>query len=472
MITNDNSQRYRYDAAMRRVEMITPMLEEGIDRAKRQMLRRQQSEKYHVSIRSLFRYEKAYRELGFQGLMPEPRAGVISKAMPENFTELLDEAVLLKREVPSRSVNQIIYILETEGRTSPGVLKRSTLQKHLYDRGFGKKQMKKYSEAGTTSSKRFCKPHRMMLVESDIKYGPKLPLGPDGKVIQTYLATILDDHSRMPIDSKFHLHQQESIVAEGYRRAILTHGKMDMCYHDNGGQYISRQLILSLAKLGIKVLRAKPYAPQSKGAVEVFNRAVSQFNDEIRAHKKHIKTLDDLNNYWQYWIEEYYSNKAHEGIAEYYRSHGREVPAGGISPRQEWNRDSRPLTFMDVSVVAAAFMHHDKRTVDSAGCISFKGRTYETNISLIGATVDIAYDPENTETIRIFYKGIEAFDAKPLVIDEFCDPKPAVPACMLPIEPESSRFLEALAKKHEEKSTLRADAISFGSFRKEVPDNV
>ena len=70
-----------------------------------------------------------------------------SPSLPENFDELVSEAIQLKREVPSRSISQIILILEMEGRVAPGALKRSTLQRHVYDAGFGKKQMKKYMEA-------------------------------------------------------------------------------------------------------------------------------------------------------------------------------------------------------------------------------------------------------------------------------------------------------------------------------------
>ncbi len=64
-------------------------------------------------------------------------------------------------------------ILELENRVAPGVLKRSTLERHVYKAGFGKKQMRMYADARNSSSKRFCKPHRMMLLQGDIKYGPK-----------------------------------------------------------------------------------------------------------------------------------------------------------------------------------------------------------------------------------------------------------------------------------------------------------
>ncbi len=100
-----------------------------------------------------------------------------SQSLPENFEFLLEQAVQLRREVPERSVAQIIYILEAEGLVAPGILKRSTLERHIYRAGYGQKQMQMYKEARNSSSRRFCKPHRMMLVQGDIKYGPKLPIG-------------------------------------------------------------------------------------------------------------------------------------------------------------------------------------------------------------------------------------------------------------------------------------------------------
>lgn len=172
-----------------------------------------------------------------------------------------------------------------EGRVPPGILKRSTMQRYLYKSGFGKKQMKKYTEARKSSSRRFCKPHRMMLVESDIKYGLKLPIGKNGARVQTYLVVIIDNHSRYVLEAKWYDHQRESIVEDCYHRAILKHGKILSAYHDNGKQFVSRQLIRSLSMLGTRVLKAKPYSPQSKGGVEVFNRFVNSFLAEASVQK-------------------------------------------------------------------------------------------------------------------------------------------------------------------------------------------
>ena len=84
-----------------------------------------------ISLRSLYRYEAAFKKEGFSGLKPAERPKQHSAKLPDNFKEILEQAVQLKREVPTRSVNQIIYILELEGWAPAGTLKRSTMQRHL-----------------------------------------------------------------------------------------------------------------------------------------------------------------------------------------------------------------------------------------------------------------------------------------------------------------------------------------------------
>ena len=141
-----------------------------------------------------------------------------------------------------------------------------------------------------------------------------------------------------------------------------------------------------------------------------------------------IRTLEGLNRHWSNYLEEYYHTSPHAGIREYYESMGVSVPEGGISPVQEWNRDSRPLTFLDASVVAEAFLHHEERLVDKGACISFRGKKFETRPALIGCTVGIAYDPMVPEILTVSYHGMEPFTARPLKIGAFCDKNPALHA--------------------------------------------
>ena len=414
------------EKASERFAMISPLLSDGLDPAKRCQIRSQIAENNDVSERTLYRLEAAWRKSGFSGLRPMNREMRRSQKLPDNFDEIVAEAIQLKKEVPTRSVARIILILEMEGWVSPGVLKRSTLQRYLYRAGLGVKQMKRYTEARNATSRRFCKPHRMMLVQCDIKYGLKLPIGEGGKKIQTYLSALIDDHSRFVLES-------------GWR---------------------------ALERLGVRYMHAKPYHAWSKGLVERFNSSVDSFLEEVKL--KNVKSLEELNSYWQAWVEEYYHNKPHDGIREYYESLGVPVPEGGITPAQEWNRDSRSLKFLDSSVVAEAFLHHESREIDKSGCLSFGGRKYDISVSLAGKAVEIAYDPMAPETITVTCEGTAPITAKPLAIPEFCDRSPARPSCMQEEKPETSRFLDGLRKQAEKTREHRMSAISFAGFGKEA----
>ena len=56
--------------------------------------------------------------------------------------------------------------------------------------------MKRFTEARETSSRRFCRAHRLELLQGDIKYGPVI-VTKEGKKIKTYLSSLIDDHSRL-----------------------------------------------------------------------------------------------------------------------------------------------------------------------------------------------------------------------------------------------------------------------------------
>ena len=456
-------KKWQDEEALKRYQMIAPLLDEDLDEAKRRQLREEIAAKYEISKRSLYRYEAKYREDAFTGLRPMNREKRRSQALPENWDEIVGEAIQLKREVPKRSVRQIIKILEIEGQVLPGVIKASTLQRYLYNAGLGVKQMKRYAEKLESSSRRFCRPHRMELLQGDIKYGPDIRLR-DGRLIKTYLSSLIDDHSRFIVQSEFYDNQRQEVVEDTFHKAILKYGKCDACYLDNGTQYTTNQLHTALARLGIREIHAKAYACESKGKIEKFHQKVDQFIAEIRVAKVH--SLEELNQKWKYFLEQDYQKEAHDGIKEYYESRGAQVPKEGISPYQEFMRDTKGLVFLDTSLVSEAFLHHEKRRLDNAGCFSFEDVKYEASTALANAEVEIAYDPMNTETIKVLYRDMEPIMAHRVRIDAFCDKTPALPVGMTDKVPETSRFLDALEKKYKEDHQLMANALSFGDYGK------
>lgn len=463
------TKKWQEEEALRRYRLIAPLLDESIDEAVRRTRRDEIAKQNNISIRTLYRYEAGYRNDQFSGLKPMNREKRRNQKLPDNYGEIVEQAIQLKKEVPRRSVRQIIRILEIEGYAPPGVIKQSTLQRHLFEAGFGRKQMKKYTEARNTSSRRFCRPHRMDLIQGDIKYGPDIRTK-DGKLIKTYLSSLIDDHSRYIIHSEFYDNQSIEIVEDTYHKAILKYGVFSQTYLDNGTQYTSDLLHRACARLGIKVLHAKPRAAESKGKIERYHQTVDRFINELRID--HVNSLEELNQKWKYFLEVDYQKKEHNGIAEYYRAMGVDVPEGGITPEQEWNRDEKALKFLDVGTVAEAFLHHETRMIDKAGCFSFEGKTYEASTALIGAEVEIIYDPLDTRSIKVKYRDMAPIEAKPVEIGAYASRKPPVPVSMTGKIPETSRFLDAMEKEYRKNHQLMANALSFSDYGKAGDGNV
>lgn len=176
--------------------------------------------------------------------------------------------------------------------------------------------------------------------------------------------------------------------------------------------------------------------------------------------------ITELNRLWRIFLDEYYHKRPHDGIREYYESKGITVPDKGITPEQEWNRDSRPLVFLDTNKVGEAFLHHETRYVDKGGLISYKGRKYEAGAKLIGAQVIIAFDPMDDRTITVYPKDSAPFTANPVRMGEYCAKDIPVPNAIAQ-SPVTSRFLDVLEKKHKESQKKLADAISYSDYGKD-----
>ena len=454
---------WRNEEALERYRMIAPLLDSELDSAKRCMLREQIAEREDISVRTVYRYERQYKEEHFEGLMPKPREKRRTQKLPENWDEIVAEAVQLRKEIPSRSVRQLIVILESEDYAPPGVIKQSTLQRYLQDAGMSKKALKRYTEDRKPSSKKFCRDHRLELYQGDIKYGPVI-VDREGNKIQTYLSSVIDDHSRLILQSEWYDNQHKEIVEDTVHKAVLKYGVFDRFYVDNGKQYISKQLQKSCARLGIRVQHAPPFSGKSKGKVERFHQTVDRFIAELAVAPVH--SIAEMNEKWKYFLEEDYQKKPHDGIAGYYRSKGADVPKGGITPIQEWNRDTRKLKYLDSGTVAEAFTRIETREIDKTGCFEFKGVTYEASIAYSGLRVEIAYDPLNTQMVEVRHGKLEVIQAHPVQIGPHASKEPVLPAGMTERKAERSRFLDALEKKYKEDHKMQADALSFGDYGK------
>lgn len=426
------------EIAEQRMAMIAPLIsvkpDDSVARRKEEI-----SDQFQVSVRTLERYLTAYEKEGFEALMPKGREGGGFR-IPEN---IVDEAIQLRREQPSRSVPSIIRVLELEGKAKPGELKRTTLQDALSRRGYSAGMMKVYHDPGF-GSQRFQRQHRFDLWQGDIKYGPMLTI--NGEKKPTYFCCLIDDCTRYIVHGEFYDNMEQSIVEDTLHKAITKYGAPRRLYFDNGKQYRTHWMRRACDLLGIRLIYAKPRNPKGKGKQERFNRTLDAFLDEIDLNRPN--SLDEMNRRFEAWLSECYHSQNHSGL--------------GTTPEIAFKSDSMPQRFIDTALMATAFLHCEPRKADKSGCISFNGRKYDLGAVFAGRQVDVVYSPQNTETLTIEASGVAPFQVRQLVIGERVGPRPKrTDIERVPVD--HSRLLDAVSVSYTEKSQRQSRAISYSS---------
>ena len=437
----------KIQTSAKRFEMIAPLLSDELCAAEKRRIRLEIMEKHGISERTLRRHLENYRNNGLPGLEPadRPEAGTF-KTIPANILQL---AMEYKRELPERSVKSILTILEKEGHVKPGSISRSTLSHNLLALGHSTKQLR--NESGTRAARRFVRVGRNTLWQSDIKFGPYIPDGKGGKR-RTYLATFIDDATRVVCHSEFYLNHRFPILEDCFRKAMLKFGKPDAIYVDNGKEFVSRWMRIGCARLGIKHLTAKPYSAASKGKVERFQGYVDEFLREVSLLQ--LKDLAQLNNLYRSWLDEAYQHKEHSSLK-------------GLTPMQAFAQNEKRVRFATPQECYDAFLHEETRKVDKTGCFSLAGLTFEAGIAFIRQKVDVRFDPFDLSTVEVWLGGSKQFNVKPLVIGEFTVTKPPEKTAT---ELGRSRLLDIYLKDNEKR---RKDAIGVLTFStKEDADNV
>jgi len=437
------------EVAALRFELIAPLIGEGMDKGLRGEVMRKVTERGGVSERTVRRWLASWEENGFDGLKPSTGFERKDARLPESFDEVVKEAIELRREVPSRSVRDIIKILELEGKVKPGEVSRSTLQRRLQEKGFSASQVRMYVKKGA-AARRFQKEHRCQLWQSDVKYGPYAAEKKGGRKKQLYLVSWIDDAVRFVVSAKFYTTEGISALEDSLRTGVQKYGAPDAIYVDKGSAYRSEWLKMACAKIGTKYLSARPYHAEGKGKVEAFNKSAGKFISE--AALKKYETIAEYNEALNIWLsEDYHKDKNHTFLP-------------GISPEAAFASDSRPLRFVPEAVLRDAFLHSDKRKVDKTGCVSFSGALYEVGLAYIGSKIEIRFDPSWQDEIEACPEGVEPFMVKKLIIGENCGFIRELPEKMKGKTPETSRLLDALEKKHKENKPAAGIATAFKGF--------
>lgn len=196
-----------------------------------------------VSLRTLERYIQAYREGGWEALLPLERADKLQ--CKQIAPDVLEKAIALKQENPTRSVRQIIAVLELARFVEPGTLKESTLSKQLRRRGMTRKALEKGARG---RFHRFEADYRNACWQGDVQHTLYLPHPEQpGKKKMAYLVVFLDDYSRYVVHGQFYFEERVPRLEDCLKKAILKAGIPEMIYVDYTERYTMPKYIVSSA---------------------------------------------------------------------------------------------------------------------------------------------------------------------------------------------------------------------------------
>ena len=223
---------------------------------------------------TLDRWIRRYRAGGFDALMPS-----IREPGSRIDTQVLELAVALKRENPSRTAAQVARILRASSGHSPSesTLLRLFHRHELMGPATGEAVVFGRFEADT--------PNQRWV--GDALHGPRI----GGK--KTYLFAFLDDHSRLVTGYRFGFAEDTVRLAAAFEPALAARGVPGSCYVDNGAAYVDSWLLRACGKLGIRLVHSTPHRPQGRGKIEL---ALTPFGGHLaREDVHHGKTTSGVH---------------------------------------------------------------------------------------------------------------------------------------------------------------------------------
>ena len=454
---------YDNDKLIERYEMVIPLLNENLDTFERRRLRAKILESSGISDRTLRRYIQNYKEKGYKSLADIPRSDKGSlRSVPD---VAVDEAVKLRQELPTRSVRRIIEILEGEKLVKPGTVSRTSLNRHLVQRGYGAAQLRAEGKAAQPSS-RFERKRRNDLFQTDVKYGPILVS--NGVKKKTYLLSIIDDKTRMVMHAEFYGSQRLPILEDCFRKALLKFGKPKDILVDNGKIFVSKWFKLACARLGVRHIAAKPYSAKTKGKCEKYHQRVDEFLREFKLEP--VKTLPELNRKFSIYLDEGYIHDGHGALTLEERDPhtGELLHKRERTPYQAYTEDPAKVRYVSSLECRDAFLWEEQRSVDKSGCVKLKGVVFDVGVALIGRRVDVRYDPFDLSLIEVWHGGEFQRKAEKLYVPEFTPPPPGAPAAPPP-KPTHSRLLKVYEEKNKLREKQRNGALDFHGPKEAEP---
>jgi len=335
------------------------------------------------------RWIRDWRAGGFEALLPRHRTQGMRTA-----EVLLNLAVDLKQEAPRRTATQVAQIIaESRGDAPSG----RTLARYFRRLGLDQAPAERPRSFG-----RFEAAAPNHLWTGDALHGPTVA----GR--KTYLFAFIDDHARALVGYRFGLAEDTLRLEAALRAALASRGVPKMLYVDNGSAFASKQLERACAILGIRLVHSKPGEPAGRGKIErVFGTVRRQFLVELDA-RGGAGDLAELNRLFSAWVEGVYHRRVHTETEQ--------------PPMERFLATDTPPRLPTPAELREAFLWAEKRQVSKTAMVALHGNRYEVDPALVGATVELVFDPFDLARIEVRYQGRPMGTAHPAKLGRHVHP--------------------------------------------------
>ena len=387
------------------------------------------------SLSTLKRKLRKYRKKGFDALARKRRNDRgQARTVPQ---EVIERAVAIKRDLPTRSSETINNMLKSEYGL---ILPPSTLYRHLKEAGATRIKL---GIDRKKVRKRWTRNHTHDLWIGDFEEGPYVVL-PDNKVVQTHLSAFIDCHSRWIVSARYYFRQNLDILIDTLLRAWAVYGASKQLYLDNAKVYHANALKAACLRLGVDLIHRTAGDPAPGGLIERFFGTVqSQFEPEVRSGP--ILTLAQLNRAFSAWLTVSYHQRINADT--------------GQSPKQRYHEGLTILRKVDTTEAIRSFMQRTTRHVHRDFCdIQLNGRFYRVDRRLRGDKVEVRYDPYSPMQTVLIYSLGEVYLGEGRYYDRQTGDRPGPEA---PPAKVQYSYLDMLIRQHEQLLNSQVPGIDY-----------
>lgn len=332
---------------------------------------------YHFSKHTLKSWYYMYKRKGFNKLQKTSRNDKNKSRKLNNDT--IQRIITIRENFPKCTGTSIYKKLVAENYINKFDVSLSTVLRYIKNNNL------KSSQVSNIERRMFEMECVNDCWQSDTSDGPYITV--DGIKKRAKLIMFIDDKSRMITGFDFFFNDNAINMQTVLKKAVKTYGIPKKLFVDNGGPYSNKQLSLICASLGIILINAKPYSPESKAKIERSFRTIkdgwmrcTDWND--------FKSLEDAKNSLNNFLYNNYINKKHSSTNQ--------------TPNERWHNEYKLVRYKNEEIVDKMFLHRINRKVRKDMTIKIENTYYEVPFKYVGLTIEIRYDPTDLENVYVF----------------------------------------------------------------------